>query len=90
MGESALGRNYSKFLSNSLWVTVAAVDFIHVGHKLDALTDDEEDNDHDKDPRHTGLLDSQCLLTLSVLLTAVYSPVSQPQHSWGGLWRISE
>ena len=40
-----------------LWVTVAAVDLINIGDKLDTLTDDEEDNDHDKNPRHTGLLD---------------------------------
>ena len=71
VGESALGSNYSKFLSNLLWVTVAAVDFVHVGDKLDALTDYKEDDDHDKDPRHTALLDSQCLLTFSVLLAAV-------------------
>ena len=38
-------------------MTVAAVDLINIGDKLDTLTDDEEDNDHDKNPRHTGLLD---------------------------------
>ena len=54
-------------------MSVAAVDFIHIGDKLDALTDDEEDDDDDKDPRHTGLLDSQSLnigsFTGSSLLT---------------------
>ena len=47
-----LGLNYSILL----WVTIAAVHFIHIGHKLDTLTDDEEEDDHDKNPRHTSLL----------------------------------
>ena len=37
-------------------MTVAAVDFVNIRGKLDTLTDDEEDDDHDKNPRHTGLL----------------------------------
>ena len=46
--------SYSKFLL--LWVTVTAVDFVNIRDKLDTLTDDEEDDDHEKNPRHTGLL----------------------------------
>ena len=37
-------------------MTIAAVDFIHVGYNLDTLADDEEENNHDEDPRHTRLL----------------------------------
>ena len=37
-------------------MTIAAVDFIHIGDKFDTLADDEEEDDHDENPRHTGLL----------------------------------
>ena len=37
-------------------MTIAAVDFINIGDQFDTLTDDEEDDDHDEDPRHTCLL----------------------------------
>ena len=37
-------------------MTIAAVDFINIRDKLDTLADDEEDDDHDEDPRHTCLL----------------------------------
>ena len=37
-------------------MTIAAVDFINIRDKLDTLADDEEDDDHDEDPRHACLL----------------------------------
>ena len=30
-----------------LWVAVAAIHFIHIGDQLDALADEEEDDDHE-------------------------------------------
>ena len=55
---SILEEDEAQYLNNYilLWVAIAAVDFIHIGDKFDTLTDDEEDDDHDKNPRHTGLL----------------------------------
>ena len=43
-------------LSILLWVTIAAVHFIHIGDKLDTLADDEEEDDHDDHDGHASLL----------------------------------
>ena len=39
-----------------LWVSIAAVDLIHIRDELYALADDEEDDDHEEDGRHVRLL----------------------------------
>ena len=64
-----------------LWVTIAAVDFINIGDNLDTLADDEEDDDHDEDPRHT------CLLNISFMVepnSLFYS--NHPSFSLGTPW----
>ena len=39
-----------------LWVSIAAVDLIHIRDELYALADDEEDDNQDQDPGHTRLV----------------------------------
>ena len=58
-------------------MAIAAVDFINVGHQFDTLTDDEEDNDHDENPRHTALLNNGLMSEANQF----YSPFFQPRHS---------
>ena len=62
-------------------MAIAAVDFINIGDELDTLANDEEDDDHDEDPRHA------CLLNISFMAehkSKFYS--NHPSFSLGTPW----